>query len=336
MNDRSVLATALRALAILTIVTLGVAAVQAAEVNSSALSENGWYSDDTRADGTGTEAVGTNLISDTLTDDPEATASGSAAHDADINQQILFGTPPGTVPLGTHPYAVNLTIAAGANPGKSQLSHRKDDAAGHGPGSVFGPGFLAEYSWMGDGTSSVTASLKFGIRTSESGSTPSSSRTGEDVWDKVLIYEPGNLNGGSSTGAWATESLDHTTGKWWFWDRTAGAGTIGTPMTLSDMSTSLTPVGGGGKTVADVYGLITASGAVITSVQFGIGSYNAGGNVYVNQLETNAYRSGDTTTFGGPPPALPTVSTQVLVLMGVLLMSAMVYLLTRRRRQTAS
>ena len=48
--------------------------------------------------------------------------------------------------------------------------------------------------------------------------------------------------------------------------------------------------------------LITAPGAIITSVQFGIGSYNAGGNVYVNQLETNFYRSGDVTTFGPFPP----------------------------------
>lgn len=277
-------------------------AIEVGEINTSALSENGWFSDDTRADGTGSEAIGTNLISDTLTDDPEATASGSPTHDGDILLQIPFvGPAPGVVPAGTHPHAVHMTIA-GTPSGKSQISHRKDDGIGHATGSSFGPGFSAEYSWMGDGTASVTASLKFGIKTSEFGSTGASSRTGENVWDKVLIYEPGNLNGGTSDGAWHTETTTHTSGKWWFFDRTAGASIIGTPMTLFDMSTSGVLVGGGPKTVADVYALITAPGAHITSTQFGIGSGNAGGSIYVNQLVTNFYRAGDTTTFGSLPP----------------------------------
>jgi nitrous oxidase accessory protein NosD len=276
-----------------------------AAVQTSGLGEGGWYSDDTRADGTGTEAQGTNLISDTLTDDPEGSASGTPAHDADILNQIEFVTAPGTVPAGTHPYAVHLTIAPGAGGGKSQISHRKDDGTGHAPGSVFGPDFSAEYSWRGDGTVSVTASLKFGIKTADFASTGGSSRTGENVWDKVLIYEPGNLNGGTSDGLWHTETIDYTTGRWWFFDRTAIASIIGTPMTLEEMSTSTVLVGGGPKTVADVYALITAPGAHITSVQFGIGSGNAGGDVHVNQLVTNFYRAGDVTTFGGPTLADP-------------------------------
>jgi hypothetical protein len=267
----------------------------AQEINTNFLSQNGWFSDDTRADGSGTEAAGTNLISDSLTDDPEGTASGTSAHDADIRDQILFGPAPGTVPAGTHPDAVHLLIDGGAS-GKSQISHRKDDGTGHGPGSGFGPGFTAEYSWMGDGTVSVTASLKFGIKTADFGSTGVSSRTGENVWDKVLIYEPGNLNGGTSDGLWHTETIDYTTGKWWFFDRTQSASTIGTPMTLSDMSTS--PVVVGTSTVAAIYAKIVAAGAHITSVQFGIGSGNAGGSVYVNQMETSVYRAGTTTTFG--------------------------------------
>ena len=283
---------------IIAMVLLLTAPLAAQEVNTSQLSENGWFSDDTRADGSGSEAAGTNLISDTLTDDPEAGGSGSSTHDADILGQIIMGLAPGTVPSGTHAGSAHLLIdAIGGAAGKSQISHRKDDGTGHGPGSAFGPGFTAEYSWMGDGTVSVTTSLKFGIKTADFGSTGVSSRTGENVWDKVLIYEPGNLNGGTSDALWHTETVDFTTGKWWFFDRTVGASIIGTPMTLSDMSTDLTPFSGA-KTPADVYALITAAGAHITSVQFGIGSGNAGGSVYVNQLETNAYRSGMTTTFG--------------------------------------
>jgi hypothetical protein len=270
--------------------------ISAQEVNSSYLSHNGWFSDDTRADGSGLLAAGTNLVSDTLTDDPEATATGTSAHNSDIFGQIAFGPAPGAVPALTHDGAVRLFIDASGS-GKSQISHRKTDLSGHGPGSGFGPGFAAEYSWMGNGPAAITASLKFGIRTAEFGSAPVSSRTGENAWDKVLIYEPGNGNGAVSDGLWQTETIDHSTGAWWFFDRNAGASIIGSPMTLATMSTSPL-VFSGSKTAADVYALITAPGAVITSVQFGIGSGNANGNVFVNQLTTNVYRSGMTTTFG--------------------------------------
>ena len=74
-------------LAVFLILPLGVTTATAAEQNTGALSDNGWFSDDTRADGTGTQSAGTNLISPTLTDDPEGSASGLLAHDADIIQQ---------------------------------------------------------------------------------------------------------------------------------------------------------------------------------------------------------------------------------------------------------
>ncbi len=72
-------------------------------------------------------------------------------------------------------------------------------------GSSFGPGFLAEYSWMGDGPPTVTASIKFGIKTADFASTGVLSRTGENAWDKIMIYEPGN--GGTSDAAWHTETV---------------------------------------------------------------------------------------------------------------------------------
>lgn len=268
-----------------------------AQVQVTSLADDGWYSDDTRADGTGTQSAGTNLKSTVLTDMPEAGA-GNPAHDADILAQIAFVDAPGSVPSGTWPAALHLVIGPSGS-GKSQVSHRRDDGTGHAPGSVLAPGFTASYSWMADGTISVTPSLKFGIKTAEFGSTPVSSRTGENVWDKVLIYEPGNLNGGTADGLWHTETISFTSGKWWFFDRTAGAGTIGTPMTLSAMSGNATTFSGA-KTIGQVFALITAPGAHITSVQFGIGSGNAGGSVYVNQFATSAYLGGDTVRFGAP------------------------------------
>lgn len=274
---------------------LAVASTAAAStIQTSQLSQNGWYSDDTRADGTGSEAAGTNLISPTRTDDPEGSASGTIAHDADILNQISFAEDT-SVPGGTFPGHVRMTIGPSGS-GKSQISHR--NPAGFATGTAISdPGFFVDYSWRGDGTPTVTASFKIGFKTSEFGSAGVSSRTGENDWDKVLIYEPGQGNGQNSDGSWYTESISRTSGNWWFFDRVAGAGTIGTPMTLDDMDGNAT-IFSGAKTIGDVYDLITDPGALITSVQFGIGSGNAGGDVRVNQLETSFYRPGDITAFG--------------------------------------
>ena len=282
----------------------------AVPINTSALSQNGWFSDDTRADTADAGvplAVGDNLVSPTLTDNPEATASGNAAHDPYIQGQIQFGDAPPTVPAGTHMGAVHLAIAPGCNPGKSTISHRKDDAEGHGDGTAFGQSLQVEYHWMGDGTTAITASLKLGLKTSDFGSTGTSTRTGENVWDKILIYEPGDGNGGVSDGLWHTETVTFDTGKWWLFDRTNGVSNISNPMTLSTMESSMQTFGGG-RSFADLYDLISNPSTKITSVQLGIGSWNAGGSVYVNQLETSFYREGDTTTFGTPIPEPATLT----------------------------
>src|SRR5690606_1250113 len=145
---------------------------------------------------------------------------------------------PGIVPAGTHTGAAHLVIGPSGS-GKSQISHRKDDLTGHCTGiDAFGPGTNLEYSWMGNGTVSVTTSFKLGVKTSEFGLAGGSPRTGENDWDKVLLYAPGNLNGGVANGSWFTETGDYTTGRWWFFDRVVNAGTIGTPLTLADMSVS--------------------------------------------------------------------------------------------------
>jgi hypothetical protein len=274
----------------------------AADVNTNLLGINGWFSDDTRADGTGTQVEGLNLVSDLLTDDPEATAVGTSAHDADILGQTVVGdgAPPVAPPAGEWTFGAHMVIAGGSNLGKSQISHRKDDGTGHASGDAIGPAFTADYSWMGDGTASVTASFKIGFKTLEFVSTTPSSRTGENAWDKLLVYEPGNGNGGTSNSTWFTGNSTWTTGNWWLVDRTNGANSMANDMTLEAMSTSTLMVGG--RELQAIFALIADPGAQVTTVQFGVGSYNQGASVWVNQLETNFYRPGDRTTFGGPVP----------------------------------
>ena len=103
-----------------------------------------------------------------------------------------------------------------------------------------------------------------------------------------------------SDGSWRTETTSFTSGTWWVVDRTNGVTSMANDMTLEQMSTSATLIGA--RTLQDVYALLVAPGTHLTSVQVGIGSANAGGSVYVNQLVTSFYRPGDRTTFGGPVP----------------------------------
>jgi hypothetical protein len=286
------------------------APLYAADVNSASLSQNGWYSDDTRADGTGVSLAGTNLVSPTLTAAPES-GSGSALFDPEILAQIIFGYAPGTVPAFEHTGAAHLKIGPSSS-GKSQISHRKDDGIGFADGTALNPTFFVDYSWMGNGPSSITASFKIGFQTTEFGSALPTTRTGEAAWDKLLVYEPGNGNGAVSDGSWQTENVTFTSGKWWIVDRSqvSVVTTIGTPMELSSMAGSAQAIGT--KTVGDIWTLISSSSAKITSVQFGIGSGNANGSVYVNQLETSFYRVGDTTTFGPANPYNQNVTPDVI------------------------
>ncbi|MBK6765055.1 MAG: T9SS type A sorting domain-containing protein [bacterium] len=221
-------------------------------------------------------------------------------HTTEILEQIQFGAALGAFPMGTHPGSVRLYINP-TDPGKSQISHRKTDLTGHAPGSALAdPGFFATYSWMGTAATpdQLTAGFKIGFKTSEFGLAPVSGKTGENAWDKLLVYEP-TYNGNASDGNWHTESITRTSGSWWFVDRAATVpGSDFIWRTISNMETSTDRYGGNpaNHTYAELYALLTSG--IITSIQFGIGSGVQDVDLYVNQLATSFYRPGDVTTFG--------------------------------------
>jgi len=291
----------------------GTSLALAADINTGSIGQNGWFADDTRADGSGAQPAGSNLRSPTLTDAPE-NMGANPAHDAGILNQILMIPAPGTVPVSTWTGSVNLRINnIGLANGKSTISHRKDDGIGHAPGAAFAdPGFSAVYSWIDNNMPAninYGAALKIGIKTGEFGLAGVSLRTGENSWDKLLVYEP-YRNLSYANGTWKTETVSFTTGKWWIVDRTGGGNSQNTPLELSAMASSgtLTQNTGSPRTIASLWAAITAPGAHITNIQFGIGSGNGGANVYVNQFAASFYRAGDVTTFGPPPPPPPSLT----------------------------
>jgi hypothetical protein len=278
---------------------LGASLSPAATLHVNDFGVGGWYSDDTRADGAGLLSAGTNLIGLTSTDAPEG--PGSALHDAEIRKQIQFlpaAALPVAAPNGTNQAgALHLEIANSGS-GKSQVSVR--DNFGYGS-NIFTTTLDINYTWLGMGPSAITTSFKLGVQTADFGSVSVSSRTGENSWDKVLVYEPGQGNLKFSDGTWQTEVIDFNNGKWWVFDRNQFVSSIGTPMTLAEMENSNTMLGT--KTMAQIFDLISDGSAIVSSAQFGVGSGNALADVYVNEITANFMNGGDTIAFV-PEPSL--------------------------------
>jgi hypothetical protein len=146
--------------------------------------------------------------------------------------------------------------------------------------------FTGSYEWYRDyGPSAVAPALKLGIDTPDPNPTdPQSVARGEDRFDKILIYEP-YLNPLGRTlvdDAWDGDVITQTQGDWWIVDldgsTVPGYGIGGPYLTLDEWLNDAN------------YGT-TLNAGTITSIQFGVGSYNPDFNGFVDNFEY-------TTTYG--------------------------------------
>ena len=193
-----------------------------------------------------------------------------------------FGAAPAPVPPLTHTGALHLSSS-----GLTRLEHLATGSSGHASGAALDAQFWSEYTWLGDGQAQVTPRFEIALSTAES------ARCAGAPWDKLLIHEPA-----VSDGTWRTERLDFGTGSWRIFDRAEQV--TSQPLTLRASRSSTR--GLGTRTVGEVFGLITDPRARIVSVGFSIPAQPRGGSVYVSQLRTSFYRSGQTTTFGLAAP----------------------------------
>ncbi len=158
--------------------------------------------------------------------------------------------------------------------------------------------FEASYRWFKDSPigGAPAPALKLGIQTSDYGSTGSSSRIGENDWDKVLIYEPYDNPNAASTpdGIWVTQAITSTSGDWWMFDRT-------TLTTVNAPHNSLTLA----QWLSDATYGTKLSGGTIVQVQLGVGSGNADSVGYVDWLDVSFDGGSSSTTynFTVPEPA---------------------------------
>lgn len=286
----------------------------AAVVEVATFGDQGWKSDDTR-DIAGTDLVG---INNTHAGDPAVTPS--AADDAAIANQIKFVT----APAGSILYGAVKIDGTSSNSGKSNIS-TISPVTGFGAASdLLGAGFFANYSWYNEpNPTSRTLGFKLGIQSAvwgtgagQSQETFTATRSGESIWDLVLVHVPTT----NVPLTWQNASLDATTGTWNLFRQAGNAffqpAPDATAKTL--LAWSLDPDYGD-----DLFG----AGAKVTSVQFGLGSSQRQAFGYVDYLQTNLLNGGDLINF------VPEPSSLFLGVLGALAVSCS---LARRRRVAMS
>jgi hypothetical protein len=248
--------------------------------------EGGWKSDDTRS------SAGANLVGTNYTHAPLPGSTPSAAHDAAIAQQIQFVDGPAG---STYGGAVSIDGTATGS-GKSNFS-TISPTTGFAPAShLASASFNAQYEMYKQHTGGgSTLAFKIGIQStqwaaSQTGFT--AIRSGESVWDLVLVHVPTIPVINNNT--WIEVNLDATTGTWTLFRQAGNAylpmpppnGGIGSDKTIADWQADAT------------WGnLLFGTGANVSSIQFGLGSGQAIAIGYVDYLETSLINNGETIDF---------------------------------------
>jgi hypothetical protein len=256
-----------------------VATSTAAIQTVSYFGEGGWKSDDTRT------SAGVDLVGINSTHAGKPGTVPSAADDTVIAQQIQFVNGPAG---STYGGAVSIW-GTSASAGKSQISVI-DSVNGFG---TLDSSFTATYEMYKQHTGSgSTLAFKLGVQSTAWGTDPGESqngfvatRSGESVWDLVLVHVPTVAN-----NVWTTINLDSATGLWSLF-RQAG--------------NTFFPAPGSAKTLNDWFSDATfgtyLSDATVSSVQFGLGSSQPVAYGYVDYLQTNLLSGGDVINFAPVP-----------------------------------
>jgi hypothetical protein len=254
----------------------------------------GWKSDDTR------DASGNNLVGINNTNAGKPGQVPTAADDTAISSQIQFVAGPSG---STYGGAVSID-GTSSNSGKSNISVISP-SSGYGTGaSLLAPSFSATYEWYGQpNPTSRTLAFKIGVQSASWAASQigfTAQRSGESVWDLVLVHIPA-----LSDNAWSTVSVDHDSGTWNLF-RQAGNSFFAAPGATAQTLDSwfLDPTFGPA---------LFGAGSKITSVQFGLGSSQRQSIAYVDYLQTSLLNGGDRINFVEAGAAAVPEASSILV-----------------------
>lgn len=268
----------------------------AAPITVNSFGGGGWYSDDTRDD------AGNDLVGLTYTQFGDPGVTPTAANDTAIANQIKFVPGP-----GGSTYGGAVSIDGGTqNAAKSNIAVVNDTTGFDAGGNLLST-FNATYEWYGQpNPTSRTLAFKLGVQSTAWGSGVGQSqngfvaqRSGESVWDLVLVHVPA-----ASDNAWSTVSVDHDSGTWNLF-RQAGNGFFTDPIPAAQTLDAWN---------ADaIWGpRLFGTGSKVTSVQFGLGSSQRFSTGYVDYLQTNLLNGGDVINFAD----VPEPSSMALIALG--------------------
>jgi hypothetical protein len=271
---------------------LGIGQASAAVITVGNFGEQGWNSDDTRT------AAGVDLVGINNTNAPKPGQIPTAADDLAIAQQIKFVAGPAG---STYGGAVSIDGTANNN-GKSNYSVISPVTGFGAASDLVDPAFSAVYEMYKQHTGNgSTLAFKIGIQSSDWGTGPGDSqetfaavRSGESAWDLVLVHIPTVVN-----NTWETVSLDHDSGTWFLYDQ-AGNPFFTPPGGAAGMDKTLDGWNADGTWGPKLFG----AGAKISSIQFGLGSFQPIAIGYVDYLQTSLLNGGDAINFVPEPSAL--------------------------------
>lgn len=279
----------------------------AAQILVSELGAAGWFADDSR------NASGVDLVGRTFTQLGRPGQVATADDDLALVQRLNFTADPST-PNGRG----TLTFVLDALPGqKSKSTLALVNGAGFGAASLLAGGdFHATYVWAESAAQSWNnLAFRFGLQSSHYGTGEGQSqagftatRTGESVWDVILVYVPPT----GPAGVWQTAELTAATSGWkvyfqsenTFWQTHYGlssaAGPLGTAHSLAYWQDyDYDPDTAGVQSFFD--------DALITSIQFGLGAATGRqGEAYLASFETSLLADGY--VFAAVPEPAATVS----------------------------